>query len=203
MKIAMFRNDIIAQLDAEIDRLERARDFLASAPTSFKTATRTQPKKRLSAIKPKQAKREQPKKTERTPAAVAVVTAVKEVETVVSTPPPLEKEATQTEAIQQSPQVHRVPPRRRFARRPSQRIASSEDSGKSAAALRGTVPLGPVAVSADEARKAQERNAAPPSNQAQEPAPIEMPSTGSSERSLGSLIQAFERSNRSNRIGTP
>lgn len=198
----MFRNDIIAQLDAEIDRLERARDLLASAPTSFKTATPTQPKKRPSAIKPKQLKREQPKKTGRTSAAVPVVTAVPTVETVISATPRLEKEAAQTEATQQSPQVHRVPPKRRFARRPSQRTASSEDPGKSTAALRGTVPTGPVAVSADEARKAQERNASPASNQTPEAAPVEFPSPVGSERSLGSLIQAFERSARLNRLGT-
>jgi hypothetical protein len=48
------------------------------------------------------------------------------------------------------------------------------------------VPVGPVVVSANEARKMQERSVAPP------PPPMES-AVLSSERSLGSLIQAFER----------
>ena len=65
----------------------------------------------------------------------------------------------------------------------------SDRAGKSGAALRGSVPTGPVAVSADEARKVQERAVLPP------PPPIvteARPEIGA-ERSLGSLIQAFER----------
>ena len=56
-----------------------------------------------------------------------------------------------------------------------------------AAALSGLVPVGPVVVSANEARKVQERSAPPP------PLPIIESAVIGSERSLGSLIQAFER----------
>jgi hypothetical protein len=64
-----------------------------------------------------------------------------------------------------------------------------EKPGKSVAALSGSVPMGPVVVSANEARKMQERavTAAPP------PAVTELRPEIESERSLGSLIQAFER----------
>jgi hypothetical protein len=69
------------------------------------------------------------------------------------------------------------------------RHLQTERAGKSGAALSGLVPTGPVAVSADEARKVQERAVQPP------PPPIASeprPEIGG-ERSLGSLIQAFER----------
>ena len=60
---------------------------------------------------------------------------------------------------------------------------------KSSAALSGLVPAGPVAVSAVEARKVQERVvAAPPT-----PKVAELRTETGSERSLSSLIQAFER----------
>jgi hypothetical protein len=69
------------------------------------------------------------------------------------------------------------------------RHMSSDRAGKSGAALSGSVPTGPVAVSADEARKVQERAAlSPPPPIVAEP----RPEIGT-ERSLGSLIQAFER----------
>ncbi len=65
----------------------------------------------------------------------------------------------------------------------------SDRTGKSGAALSGSVPTGPVVVSADEARKVQERAVlSPPPPIVAEP----RPEIGA-ERSLGSLIQAFER----------
>jgi hypothetical protein len=69
------------------------------------------------------------------------------------------------------------------------RQLQTEKAGKSPAALSGFVPAGPVVVSADEARKLQERSAPPP------PTPLvdEIRAEIGSERSLGSLIQAFER----------
>ena len=83
------------------------------------------------------------------------------------------------------PLVHRVPPKRRMERR-----QLAEKPGRSAAALSGHVPTGPVAVSANEARKMQQERivAVPPPQPAVElrPEPV-------NERSLGSLIQAFER----------
>ena len=82
------------------------------------------------------------------------------------------------------PQVHRVPPKRRMERR-----QLAEKPGKSAAALSGYVPTGPVAVSANEARKMQERVVAAPAM----PAAVELRTEPVNERSLGSLIQAFER----------
>ena len=93
------------------------------------------------------------------------------------------------------PQVRVVPPRRRMERRQLQ----TDKVGKSPAALSGLVPAGPVAVSADEARKVQERSAPPP------PTPLveEVRSEIGSERSLGSLIQAFERRSGLSGIETP
>lgn len=69
------------------------------------------------------------------------------------------------------------------------RQLQTDKSAKSTAALSGLVPTGPVAVSANEARKMQERAV---------PAPVmpmvtELRSEIGAERSLGSLIQAFER----------
>jgi hypothetical protein len=64
-----------------------------------------------------------------------------------------------------------------------------EKPGKSVAALSGSVPAGPVVVSANEARKMQERAVpAPPP-----PVVTELRPEIGPERSLGSLIQAFER----------
>jgi hypothetical protein len=69
------------------------------------------------------------------------------------------------------------------------RHLQAEKPGKSGAALSGLVPVGPVVVSANEARKVQERAVPPaPTPTISEP----RPEIGS-ERSLGSLIQAFER----------
>jgi hypothetical protein len=75
----------------------------------------------------------------------------------------------------------------------------SDKMGKSPAALSGLVPAGPVAVSANEARKVQERSAPPP------PTPLvdEIRAEIGSERSLGSLIQAFERRAGLNGMETP
>lgn len=70
------------------------------------------------------------------------------------------------------------------------RHLQTEKSGKSAAALSGSVPAGPVAVSAVEARKVQERTVQPA---APAPAAAELRPENGTERSLGSLIQAFER----------
>jgi hypothetical protein len=93
------------------------------------------------------------------------------------------------------PQVHRVPPRRRMERRQS----PVDKQAKSAAALSGAVPAGPVAVSAVEARKLQERVvAAPPP-----PVAVELRPEAGNERSLGSLIQAFERRSGLNGLEIP
>ena len=167
------RIEIIAQLDDEITRLERARDFLtaalASAPNQLKkTASAIASARKIKTTAPAP-KRKQPAKT----AAPVVVESQSRVEAAPA-PPPQQKE---------EPQIQRVPPRRRMERR------HLEKPGKSAAALSGSVPTGPVVVSAVEARKVQER-AVPPS-----PPPVatELRPEIGSERSLGSLIQAFER----------
>jgi Mrp family chromosome partitioning ATPase len=166
------RIEIIAQLDDEITRLERARDFLvtalASAPNALKkTLTAIASARKVRSVVPSQ-KRKRPAKT------VAPVAAESQSQVVVAPPPPQPKE---------EPQVRRVPPRRRMERR------HLEKPGKSVAALSGSVPTGPVAVSANEARKMQERAVPPP------PSPVvaELRTEIGSERSLGSLIQAFER----------
>jgi hypothetical protein len=150
------RIEVIAQIDSEISRLERARDYLVAALAESKS------------ISTRKAKTKIPAKTRKRveappPATVAPVTAAAPV------PPP-----------QLEPQVHRVPPKRRMERR---QLTADKSP---AAALRGLVPVGPVVVSANEARKMQERSVAPP------PPPMESAVIGG-ERSLGSLIQAFER----------
>jgi hypothetical protein len=161
----MTRLEIIAQLDAEINLLLRARDILAAPLSDFKTAPARQAKTNVSAKKPKQ------------PAIAAAPAAIRLQTPIVVAPPPPQPTP--------EPQVRRVPPKRRMERRQLQ----AEKAGKSPAALSGLVPAGPVAVSANEARKVQERSAPPP------PTPLvdEIRSEIGSERSLGSLIQAFER----------
>jgi hypothetical protein len=166
------RIEIIAQIDDELTRLERARDFLAAALASSpshskKTASAIASVRKAKTVVPAP-KRKQP--------AVAAVPAVTELQSrvVVAPLPPQPKE---------EPQVQRVPPRRRMERR------HQEKPGKFAAALSGSVPAGPVAVSADEARKLQEKAVQP----APPPVVSELRSEIGSERSLGSLIQAFER----------
>jgi hypothetical protein len=165
------RNEIIAQIDDELIRLERARDFLAAAlkgsPNGSKIASTLKAKTRVSAQKRKQ----QPATT-----AVPATSGLQGRATVVAPPPPPREE----------PQVKRVPPKRRMERRHLQ----TEKSGKSGAALSGSVPSGIVVVSADEARKVQERAVQPtPAT----PIASELRSDIGAERSLGSLIQAFER----------
>jgi septal ring factor EnvC (AmiA/AmiB activator) len=167
------RIEIIAQLDDEITRLERARDFLAAALASAphelkKTTSAIASARKVKTAVPVQ-KRKQPAK-----AAVAPAAAEAQRPMVVAPTPPQPKE---------EPQIQRVPPRRRMERR------HLEKPGKSVAALSGSVPAGPVAVSANEARKMQERAVQPP------PPPVvaELRTEIGSERSLGSLIQAFER----------
>jgi hypothetical protein len=161
----MTRTEIIAQLDAEINLLLRARDILAAPLSNFKSVSTPKAKTKVTGKNRKQ----QPA------IAAAPVTAplpTRAVAAAVSQPVP-------------EPQVRVVPPRRRMERRALQ----TDKIGKSPAALSGFVPAGPVVVSADEARKVQERSVAPA------PAPIadEIRSEIGSERSLGSLIQAFER----------
>jgi hypothetical protein len=161
----MTRTEIIAQLDAEINLLERARDILAAPLSNFKSVSTRTAKPRVSAKSRKQTA---------IPAAPAATPP--QARAVVAPPPP---------PVAAEPQVRVVPPRRRMERRQLQ----SDKMGKSPAALSGLVPAGPVVVSANEARKVQERSAPPP------PTPLvdEIRSEIGSERSLGSLIQAFER----------
>jgi hypothetical protein len=172
------RIEIIAQLDEEITRLERARDFLAaalaSAPNQLKkTATAIASARKVKTAVPVPIPVAAQKR--RLPAKVAAPPAAElPSPVVVAAPPPQPKE---------EPQVKRVPPRRRMERR------HLEKPGKSVAALSGSVPSGPVAVSANEARKMQERAVPAPAP----PVVTELRSEIGSERSLGSLIQAFER----------
>jgi hypothetical protein len=163
------RNEIIAQIDNEISRLERARDFLAAA-----LAGSNNDAKAASAIAlARRAKKRAP--TQSRP-RVAITAAPAAIVAPPPAPPAQPKE---------EPQIRRVPPKRRMERRHLQ----TEKPGKSGAALSGLVPSGPVVVSADEARKLHERSLQPP------PTPVvaePRPEIGA-ERSLGSLIQAFER----------
>jgi hypothetical protein len=172
----MTRTEIIAQLDAEIDLLLRARDILAAPLSDFKNAPTRQAKTKVSA--------KTPKKPKQPAIAAAPAATAPQAKAVVAPPPEPVKE----------PQVRVVPPRRRMERRQLQ----TDKAGKSPAALSGLVPAGPVAVSADEARKVQERSAPPPT-----PLVEEVRSEIGSERSLGSLIQAFERRSGLSGIETP
>ena len=173
----MTRTEIIAQLDAELKRLERARDFLAAALKDSPPILQSSVIRKVTTKLPASVRPANPRKgRKQTAPSVAAVVASVPVQTVVAAPalpPKLE------------PQIHRVPPRRRMERRQLQ----TDKSGKSAAALSGSVPAGPVAVSAVEARKIQERGVpAPPS-----PMVSELRSEIGADRSLSSLIQAFER----------
>jgi hypothetical protein len=172
----MTRTEIIAQLDAEIDLLLRARDILAAPLSNFKSVSA--PKAKIKIIG----------KTRKQPVKAASPATTPAQTRAVATPPPAPQPVPE-------PQVRVVPPRRRMERRALQ----TDKVGKSPAALSGFVPTGPVVVSADEARKIQERNAQP----APMPIPDEIRSEIGSERSLGSLIQAFERRAGLNGIETP
>ena len=161
----MTRTEIIAQLDAELNRLERARDFLAAALADSKISLTRKVETKL----PGKSRKQPPKVA--SPAASGP-----QGRTLVAAP-----------ALEPSPEpkVQRVPPRRRMERRQLQ----TDKAAKSPAALSGLVPTGPVAVSANEARKVQERAVpAPPM-----PVVTELRSEIGAERTLGSLIQAFER----------
>jgi hypothetical protein len=165
----MTRLEIIAELDAELERLERARDYLTAALQGLKNRF------------PHPVGIKVPRKSRKQPAVVSVEVATisPQPEAALAEPPA----AQSTEPTE--PQIHRVPPRRRVERRGAQQ----DKPGRSPAALSGQVPAGPVAVSANEARKIQERAVPGPAA----PAVTELRSEIGSERSLGSLIQAFER----------
>jgi hypothetical protein len=170
----MTRTEIIAQLDAELSRLQSASDFLTAALTVSKNVSTTKARTKI------------PGKIRQQPAIIAAPAAI----VAPAALQPILKSAALASPIPDpqptlEPQVHRVPPKRRMERRHMQ----SEKNGSSVAALRGLVPSGPVAVSADEARKMQERAAPPVAT----PMVSELRSEIGSERSLGSLIQAFER----------
>jgi hypothetical protein len=169
----MTRTEVIAQIEAEISLLERARDILAAPLADFIHISPRKPKTRLSPTKQVE------------PAAVAASVAAQIAVAAVAAPVAVQPNP--------EPQVQRVPPKRRMERR------HMEKPGKSPAALGGFVPAGPIVVSADEARKLQERNVAPP------PMPMvsEIRPEIGSERSLASLIQAFERRTGLGGIETP
>jgi hypothetical protein len=170
------RTEIIAQIDAEIGRLQRARDFLAAALAGSKNDSKTRTAIALASKATTKAATPKRKQPATKAAPVTKVLQEKAIVVAIAAPPPPAKE---------EPQVKRVPPRRRMERRHLQ----TDRAGKSGAALSGQVPTGPVVVSANEARKVQERAV---------PAPLPpivsepRPEIGA-ERSLGSLIQAFER----------
>ena len=175
------RTEIIAQIDIELSRLERARDFLAAALAGSRKNSQTASaiaslkKIKLTAKTAPARKRKQPEVA--APPAVAAAP---------PPPPPPAKE---------EPQIKRVPPKRRMERRHLQ----ADKVSKSGAALSGMVPTGPVVVSANEARKQQERAVPAPT-----PPVVAEPRTEiGGERSLGSLIQAFERRAGLSGLGTP
>jgi hypothetical protein len=163
------RKEIIAQIDDELVRLERVRDLLIAALKDARNGSSLVLSRKLK-VKVTEKKRKQPAKI------VSAVTTKVKARVVVAPQPP---------AVKEEPEIKRLPPRRRVERRQ----APSEKLGKSAVALSGSVPAGPVVVSANEARKIQERGvqAVPPQ------AVAEVRAENPGERTLGSLIQAFER----------
>jgi hypothetical protein len=176
------RIEIIAQIDVVLDRLERARDFLAASLASSKRSSQTASaiaslkKIKLKAAAPA------PVRKRKQPAVVAPPAAV-----AAPLPP--------TPPVKEEPQIKRVPPKRRMERRHLQ----TDKATKSGAALSGLVPSGPVAVSANEARKLQERAVPAPT-----PAVVAEPRAEiGAERSLISLIQAFERRTGLSGLETP
>jgi hypothetical protein len=178
------RTEIIAQIDVVLSRLERARDFLAvslagskrSSQTASAIASLKKIKLKTPATAPAPARKRKQLEVAAAPVAVAAPLP----------PPPAAKE---------EPQIKRVPPKRRMERRHLQ----TEKVAKSGAALSGLVPSGPVAVSANEARKVQERAVPAPT-----PTVVPEPRTEiGAERSLGSLIQAFERRTGLSGLETP
>ena len=176
------RIEIIAQIDVVLSRLERARDFLAvslaGSKRSSQTASAIASLKKIKLKTPSTAPARKRKQLEVAAAPVAVAAPLP--------PPPAAKE---------EPQIKRVPPKRRMERRHLQ----TEKVAKSGAALSGLVPSGPVAVSANEARKVQERAVPAPT-----PTVVPEPRTEiGAERSLGSLIQAFERRTGLSGLETP
>jgi hypothetical protein len=178
------RTEIIAQIDLVLSRLERARDFLAvslagskrSSQTASAIASLKKIKLKTTATAPAPARKRKQLEVAAAPVVVAAPLP----------PPPSPKE---------EPQIKRVPPKRRMERRHLQ----TEKAAKSGAALSGLVPSGPVAVSANEARKVQERAVPAPT-----PTVVPEPRTEiGAERSLGSLIQAFERRTGLSGLETP
>jgi hypothetical protein len=164
------RTEIIAQIDVEISRLERARDFLAAALAGSKKISQTA--SAIASLKKIKLKTPAPARKRKQPEVAAAPVAAA---APLPPPPPVKEE----------PQIKRVPPKRRMERRHLQ----TDKAAKSGAALSGLVPTGPVVVSANEARKQQERAVPPPT-----PTVVAEPRTEiGAERSLGSLIQAFER----------
>jgi hypothetical protein len=179
------RTEIIAQIDLVLSRLERARDFLAvslaGSKRSSQTASAIASLKKIKLKTPAPAPAAAPARKRKQPEVAAAPVAV-----AAPLPPPPAKE---------EPQIKRVPPKRRMERRHLQ----TEKAAKSGAALSGLVPSGPVAVSANEARKVQERAVPAPT-----PTVVPEPRTEiGAERSLGSLIQAFERRTGLSGLETP
>ena len=130
------------------------------------------------------------KKTRKKPAVVAAPeTESVQSRAIVATPSLSPKE---------EPVVKRVPPKRRMERR-----SQVDKVGKSTAALSGLVPTGPVAVSANEARKMQERAQEKAAHAPMTPMVSELGADLGTERTLGSLIQAFERRAGLNGLETP
>jgi hypothetical protein len=172
------RTEIIAHIDVVLNRLERARDYLAASLAGSKRSSQTASalaslkKINLKTAGSAPAPVPAPTRKRKQPAVAAAPVAV-----VAPLPPP--------PPAKEEPQIKRVPPRRRMERRHLQ----TEKATRSGAALSGTVPTGPVAVSANEARKMQERAVPAPT-----PTVVAEPRREiGAERSLGSLIQAFER----------
>src|ERR1700761_9385686 len=151
----MTREEIISQLEIEINLLLRARDILATPLADFVKVSPRKPKTKVAEVD----------KVGVEPPTLVVAVAPVELPAPVLSPAPAQPHL-----------VKRVPARRRMERR-----RAPDKQARSSAALSGHVPAGPVAVSAVEARKVQDRPivVAPP------PAAVELRPEASNERSLG------------------
>lgn len=190
----MLWTEIIVEIDAEIARLESAREILIASPSISSGAWQVATKKGSSSesrnsgtdseVKGSSSKDSKARSLPLRSAAPGTTG----MENSIA--------AARSAEIDEGPQVRVLAPKRRRERTPRRNRAGSGPDAKPQAALSGATPSGPVAVSADEARKAQERSAAAPSPQ---------PETSSrlgSERTLGSLVQAYEHNARLSGMGS-
>ena len=166
----MLLAELIPFLDLEIDRLQRARDLLAYVPPLANVSAIAR-KKAAPKTKPKAGP--EPKSSgsdvEQGIAAVALVEA--------AVAPPVVAETAQVVVVKPYDPSRRQRPVRR-------KQVVVEDT-----ALRGSVPAGPVVVSANEARRSQALKAAEAAKTPTEPQPFEWRVSATETSSMEAALQ--------------